>query len=87
MTERPADILPCPFCGAGEFREDVQSYWTGQRSVPVSYALRHWCAKVDGIFGCHTEVRGKTREATVAQWNRRAGNSIAQSNVGKETSQ
>ena len=69
---RAADLLPCPFCGeAGEWREDVQTYWTGMRSQPVSYTLRHWCGKVEGILASHFEVRGKTREATVEQWNQR----------------
>lgn len=78
---KPQDLLPCPFCGdAGEWHETVQTYWSGMRSVPVSYTLRHWCPKSDGILASMFEARGKTHEATVAQWNTRlACTSIAQS--------
>ena len=72
MTERPADVLPCPFCGAGEFREDASTHWTGMRSVVVSVALRHWCPKVEGCVNAFIEFRGRDREAAVRQWNQRA---------------
>jgi hypothetical protein len=68
---KPGELLPCPFCGAGVNRLDVQTYWTGMHSVPVSYSLRHWCMKSDGVLNDYREIRGKTREAAITQWNTR----------------
>lgn len=68
---KPGELLPCPFCGAGEHRLDVQTYWTGMRSLPISYSLRHWCSKPEGILNDYREIRGKTREAAISKWNTR----------------
>lgn len=68
---QPGELQPCPFCGAGENRLDISRHWTGMRFQPISYALRHWCVKQNGVIGCHLEFRGKTREAAIRQWNTR----------------
>lgn len=69
---KPGELLPCPCCGnLGQNRLDVQTYWTGMRSAPVSYSLRHWCSKPDGILNDYREIRAKTREAAILKWNSR----------------
>ncbi len=65
------DVLPCPFCGGGEFDEQQHTYWTGMRSQPLSFSLRHWCKKGEGILQSFFEIRGKTRGDAINQWNRR----------------
>lgn len=70
--KRPADLNPCPFCGdAGEWGDRAQTYWTGMRSAPLSHSILHWCEKIPGVLHCFMEVRGKTRDEAVAQWNTR----------------
>lgn len=69
--EKPVALLPCPFCGAGEYRIDRHTYWTGMRSSLLSVSLRHWCAK-GALLHAGMEFRAKTMEEAAARWNERA---------------
>lgn len=69
---KPGELLPCPFCGGGESRLDVNTYWTGMRSAPVSFTIRHWCLKGEDVLATYREVRAKTREAAIIQYNQRS---------------
>ena len=66
MTE----LLPCPFCKAGETIIDEQTYWAGMRSQIISASVRHWCPK--NPLQSYIEIKAKTKEEAVALWNTRA---------------
>lgn len=74
-VQRPAELKPCPFCGAGETRIDEHKLWTGMRNVVTSAVVRHWCKPdpelAGGTWTPHMEFRGKTTEQAVARWNSR----------------
>lgn len=73
MSEETDDLLPCPFCGAGEFRVEESTHWTGMQSVVLSVTVRHWCPRPEGQPMSHIALAGKTREDAIARWNRRVG--------------
>ncbi|MFV0673621.1 hypothetical protein [Variovorax sp. tm] len=64
-----AELLPCPFCGAGESRIDHQNMWTGMRSQLVCVHIRHWCEKPSRSHLC---ITANTEEEAVDEWNKRA---------------
>lgn len=64
-----AELLPCPFCGAGESRIDHQNMWTGMRNQLVCVHIRHWCEKPSRSHLC---ITANTEEEAVAEWNGRA---------------
>lgn len=69
-----ADILPCPFCGAGttQFRENGR-IWSGMKySEPSSVSVEHWCEKIDGQPSRMIERVGRDRASAIEAWNRRA---------------
>lgn len=69
---KPGELLPCPCCGIeGKSTLEIHTYWTGMRSMPVSYSLRHWCTKPEGVLNDYREIRAKTRDAAISKWNAR----------------
>ena len=70
-THTRTDLLPCPFCGAGETIVSPQTYWTGMRSQIISVEIRHWCPEQIGVRGSGATMRAKTEDEAVAKWNRR----------------
>lgn len=69
-----AELLPCPFCGAGTTEiQDNGRPWLGTRwGEPVSVSVRHWCDHVDGQPSRMIERVGRDRAAAIDAWNRRA---------------
>lgn len=73
MTHKREDLLPCPFCAAGETLVDPKHYWTGMSSQVISVEVRHWCGPEEtSVRGSSITMRAKTEEEAVAKWNRRA---------------
>lgn len=72
MTNKAAELLPCPFCGESECRIDENNYWTGQRNQLISVEIIHWCNK-GTIDGAVLKIKGRTHEDAVNRWNTRAG--------------
>lgn len=68
-----SDLLPCPFCGAGETvvsEQRLSPTMRGQGAL-ISVTVRHWCEKLPGIVGGGLEFRGRDHESAIAAWNRR----------------
>lgn len=74
MTEDDKELLPCPFCGAGEtqFKENGM-IWGGVKgySEPTSVSIRHWCEEVQGQPSRIIERVGRDRASAIAAWNMR----------------
>lgn len=72
MTE-PTELLPCPFCGAGESQIHVnKGTWNGRRyGEPVSVEVRHWCADVPGQPSRMVSRAGRDEASAIAAWNTR----------------
>ncbi|NOV22892.1 hypothetical protein E5S69_04990 [Cupriavidus necator] len=70
----PADLLPCPFCGAGETVLHVnKGTWNGQGyGEPVSIEIRHWCPQEPGQPSRPILRIGRDEASAIAAWNRRA---------------
>src|SRR5690606_25357581 len=67
-----AELLPCPFCGAGKTEIRENRPWLGTKwGEPVSVSVRHWCDHVDGQPSRMIERVGRDRAAAVAAWNMR----------------
>lgn len=67
------ELLPCPFCGAGQTNvEPASQHWTGMRYDVLAWHVVHWCENRTQAFGNRIEHRAKLREEAVASWNRRA---------------
>lgn len=66
-------LLPCPFCGSGEFSFRDSTMWTGMRSAVTTSRLYHWCEHTDEHPHLKSvlETKGKTREEVVKRWNTR----------------
>lgn len=69
-----AELLPCPFCGAGKTEiQDNGRPWLGTKwGEPVSVSVRHWCEHVDGQPSRMIERVGRDRASAIDAWNRRA---------------
>lgn len=68
------DLLPCPFCGAGEtvYREErLPPRMDGKQPSLISATVQHWCGVKPGVVASGIQFRGRTREDAVAAWNRR----------------
>ncbi len=73
MAEQPSELLPCPFCGAGDTQIEGKGMWTGQGySEPISVSVRHWCTEVPGQPSRMIERIGRDRASAIEAWNRRA---------------
>lgn len=72
MTE-PIELLPCPFCGAGESQIHVnKGTWNGRGyGEPVSVEVRHWCADVPGQPSRMISRAGRDEASAIAAWNTR----------------
>ena len=72
MTE-PTELLPCPFCGAGESQIHVnKGTWNGRGyGEPVSVEVRHWCADVPGQPSRMISRAGRDEASAIAAWNTR----------------
>ena len=66
------DLLPCPFCGAGETRFHESTHWTGLSQSVISVRIHHWCPREEGQPSSHMEIAGRTRADAIAKWNTRA---------------
>jgi hypothetical protein len=66
-----SELLPCPFCGAGEFRIYDNTHWTGMRSVVVSVVLNHICIRSESGLQCDMGFKAKTKEDLIKIWNTR----------------
>ena len=73
MSEQQSELLPCPFCGAGDTQIEGKGMWTGQGySEPISVSVRHWCTEVPGQPSRMIERIGRDRASAIEAWNRRA---------------
>lgn len=73
-TDADAELLPCPFCGAGvtSIRENGK-VWTGQRySEPTSVSVQHHCEPIDGQPSRMIERVGRNLAGAISAWNSRA---------------
>ncbi len=71
---QPGELLPCPFCGAGETQLQVNNgVWTGMRyAEPVSFEVRHWCQRIEGQPSPRLIARvGRDRISAITAWNTR----------------
>lgn len=67
-----AELLPCPFCGAGESQVVPSYYWTGTTNTLISVEVKHWCHhETSGVRGSMVTMRAKTEAEAVVLWNRR----------------
>ena len=66
-------LLPCPFCGGGEFEiMENGKIWTGQKfTEPISVSVRHWCEKIEGQPSRMLERVGRDTDGAIAAWNTR----------------
>lgn len=64
------ELLPCPFCGAGETRIDEKVFWTGRSNTIISVTVMHWCPR--SPLQSLLQLTAKTREEAIALWNRRS---------------
>lgn len=75
MTTAPTpDLLPCPFCGAGntEIRENGK-VWSGMGYTrPTSTSVFHHCTPTAGQPSRAIERVGRDRASAIAAWNQRA---------------
>lgn len=72
MTQE--ELLPCPFCGAGETRFHENHFDptpSGREREPISVEVRHWCEPMAGVVRTHIVQVGRDRESAIAAWNRR----------------
>jgi hypothetical protein len=72
--EVEAKLLPCPFCGGGNFsvRENGK-VWSGMRySTPISVSVLHHCDNLGGQPHRAIERVGRDMESAIAAWNMRA---------------
>ena len=65
------ELLPCPFCGAGQTLLRPETFWTGMSNKLVSVTVQHWCEKEDGNLQSVLQVKRKTQEEAIAAWNTR----------------
>jgi hypothetical protein len=72
LLARVAELLPCPFCGAGETRFDESTHWTGMRSQILSVTVMHHCAREEGQLQSFLRITGKTEADAIRLWNKRA---------------
>jgi hypothetical protein len=72
--EDVSDLLPCPFCGAGDTRISA-SYLPPRMESPgalISVEIRHWCtSRQPGAIVHSRTVRARDRAAAMTEWNRR----------------
>lgn len=68
------ELLPCPFCGAGDTVVGEQRLPPTMRGpgALISVMIRHWCEKLPGVVGGGLEFRGRDHASAVAAWNRRS---------------
>lgn len=65
-------LLMCPFCGGGKTLSEPDSlYWTGMKTVTLSWQVVHWCDSETNKFGSYMRFKGKTKEDAEAAWNKR----------------
>lgn len=70
----PSELLPCPFCGAGntEIRENGK-VWSGMGYTrPTSTSVFHQCTPITGQPSRAIERVGRDRASAIAAWNQRA---------------
>lgn len=74
-AQKLADLLPCPFCGAGETSIVPNGrVWTGSRwGEPSSVSVRHFCPTVDGQPSRMLERVGRDQQSAIDAWNMRGG--------------
>lgn len=78
------DLLPCPFCGAGETRFHESTHWTGLSQSVISVRIHHWCPRDEGQPSSHMEIAGRTRADAIAKWNTRAALAERAQGAGNE---
>lgn len=73
-TPADGELLPCPFCGAGETVLHVnKGTWLGRGyGEPVSVEIRHWCPQEPGQPSRPILRIGRDESSAIAAWNRRA---------------
>jgi len=75
VTTAPTpDLLPCPFCGAGNTEiRDNWKVWSGMGyTAPTSTSVFHHCRPVAGQPSRAIERVGRDRASAIAAWNQRA---------------
>ncbi|MBK7366230.1 MAG: Lar family restriction alleviation protein [Nitrosomonas sp.] len=77
MSESLEELLPCPFCGAGETHiVENGKRWLGMEwSEPISVSVRHWCTESPGPTKPNRMIEriGRDRQRAIEQWNMRCG--------------
>ena len=78
ITKEKLELLPCPFCGAGEIDINetplnLMPRMDGKPSPIVSVEIRHWCGPLEGMLGrLNVRMAGRDKASAIAAWNRRA---------------
>jgi len=69
------NLLPCPFCGAGETRvREIRApgvHMSGRQPALISVEIQHDCDRVPGQVRGGVVLAGRDHESAAAAWNRR----------------
>jgi len=72
MPDKPSELKPCPFCGAGTTEIQEHAIWQGTKyAEPISVSVVHWCDPVEGQPSRMIQKVGRDRASAIAAWNRR----------------
>lgn len=70
--DKPSELKPCPFCGAGTTEIQEHAIWQGTKyAEPISVSVVHWCDPVEGQPSRMLQKVGRDRESAIEAWNRR----------------
>ncbi len=77
--ERPGFLLPCPFCGGGEY-QGKPTHLPPRMEGPgalITFTILHWCeGSAWGTVASTRQVRAREVEPAIAEWNRRTASGI-----------
>ena len=81
VDDTVVELKPCPFCGAGETRVQINHYPGVLMNRPkrgvVSVEITHWCPAVEGQPNRNTITRvGRDMESAVAAWDQRTATPV-----------
>ena len=84
MPDKPSELKPCPFCGAGTTEVQEHAIWQGTKyAEPISVSVVHWCDPVEGQPSRMLQKVGRDRASAIAAWNRRTPDRAAMVEVAR----
>jgi len=86
MPDKPSELKPCPFCGAGTTEIQEHAIWQGTKyAEPISVSVVHWCDPVEGQPSRMIQKVGRDRASAIAAWNRRTPDRAALAEMARLT--